>query len=324
MFITLMVLVNVLFASDIEEAIEVTASSSQSQEVEVVYHTFSELLTDLRKTQRKTLNRPSSQDEGSDGCCCAPAKSCKTCCCTDMKTVTRIFWTVTANTTWTITALSDYVRRSMIPLAALGQYDKDTREKLLTWIGILQIVSEICDTIHDFSSARITAREKKLMAMHQHRKKEKEYARTRALKKCAEDTLPNLMLEQSKLTGLQAKHLKKLYDPTSHTLTAIEEQLAEATDITGCEKWYNKTRQCFWIKSYPVFWVLGTGLSMAQMLIIATDLIKPKDMIVLSILIIAVEALQYFSKRMKHIGQDETYQTTKLRKDYKLDEDSIV
>ena len=63
---------------------------------------------------------------------------------------------------------------------------------------------------------------------------------------------------------------------------------------------------------------------MAQMLVIATDLVKSEDLLALSILIISVEALQYFSKRMKHIGQDETYQTTKLRKDYSLDEDSIV
>ncbi|MBX3458210.1 MAG: hypothetical protein KF820_07640 [Candidatus Paracaedibacteraceae bacterium] len=324
MFVTLIVLMNVLFASDIEDQIEVAASSSQSQEVEVVYHTLSELLTDLRKTQRQALNRPSSQDEDSDGCCCAPAQSCHTCCCNELKVVTRIFWTVAANTTWTITALSDYVRRSMIPLAALGQYDKNTREKLLTWIGILQVISETCETIHDFSSERLTARERKLMAMHEQRKREKEYARTKALRKCTDGTLSKLGLEQGKISGLQARQLRKLYEPTSHALTAVEEELADEMDLTGCERWYNKTRQCFWKKSYPVFWVLGIGLSMAQMLVIATDLVKSEDLLALSILIISVEALQYFSKRMKHIGQDETYQTTKLRKDYSLDEDSIV
>ncbi|MBX3486384.1 MAG: hypothetical protein KF798_00565 [Candidatus Paracaedibacteraceae bacterium] len=322
MLIKLIILINLLFASDIEEQIEDDLASAQQIQV---YHTLPELLTDLRKNQRRTLHRPSSADDGSSYCCCCPSEpSCKTCCGTEFKVVTRIFWTVAANTSWTMTALSDYVRRSMIPLAALGKYDKTTREKLLTWIGILQVISETCETIHDFSTERLTTREKKLMKMHEQRKREKEYARTKALRKCTDGTLSTLGLEQDTLSGLQAKQLKRLYDPQSHALTAIEEQLTEATELTGCERSYNKTRLCFWTKSYPVFWVLGVGLSMAQMLVIATDLVKSEDLLTLSILIISVEALQYFSKRMKHIGQEETYQNTKFRKDYSLDDESLV
>lgn len=319
MFFKLILAINFLFASDIEEEMAPVASSS-SHDIEqglpskdVAYHTVADLITDLRREQRKELRRLNSAESDA---CCGPAKTCRACCCTEWKVLTRFFWTVTASTTWTITALTDYVRRSMIPLAALGQFDKDTQDMLLTWIGILQVISETCEVIHDFSTLNATAKEKKLTQLHLNRKLEKKYLQHKALRACAQGTIPHLRLGQDTLSNMEAKHLRRLYEPESRALTALEEELAEGMELTGCERGYQSALRFFWVKSYPVFWVLGVGLAMAQMLVIATDLVQDKDTLALSILILSVEALQYFSKRMKNYGMEEEYQEKKLRKRY--------
>ena len=319
MFFKIILLINFLFASDMEEEmIPVASSSSQSKEQDIsseetTYPTVADLITDLRKEQRKELRRSNSAESDA---CCGPAKTCRACCCTEWKVLKRIFWTLTGSTTWTITALTDYARRSMIPLAALGQFDKKTQDKLLTWIGILQIISETFEVIHDFSTQHAITNEKKLTQLHLDRKLEKEYLRSKALRACAQGTIPHLRLEQGALSPLDAKHLRRLYEPKSRAMKAIEEKLAEEMELTGCERGYKSTQRFFWVKSYPVFWVLGVGLAMAQMLVIATDLVQEKDTLALSILILSVEALQYFSKRMKTMGMEENHQENKLRKVY--------
>lgn len=317
MFCKLILAINILFASDVEMSPIASSSSHEIEQEhasdEITYHTVTDLITALRKEQRKELHR--SQQAERDACC-GPAHRCRACCCTEWTVFKRVFWTISASTTWTITALTDYVRRSMIPLAALGKYDKGTRDTLLTWIGILQVVSETCEIIHDFSTQHATATQKKLTALHKKRKNEKEYVRARALRACVQKTLPNLRLSQPTINGFEAKRLRQLYEPNSRSIQAIEEELADKMNLTGCERGYQSATRCFWVKSYPVFWVFGVGLAMAEMLIIATDLVQESDRLPLTILILAVEALQYFSKRMKHIGQDTTYEENKLRKKY--------
>lgn len=310
MKIIVIFLLNFLWAAELEHQ---TDHSSSSSEI-VVYSTVSDLLTALTKKQQKELRRQGRIAE--ENACCAPAKSCHIFCCTEWKIVTRLFWSVTSKATWTITALTDYARRTLIPLAALGQFDTTTRDTFLTWIGILQIASETCEAICDFSSQRMTLREKDLTQRYQRKKQEKEYARLKALQRCVNRTIPNLALEQSALTALDAKRLRALYEPQSKRLQSIEDNLVTAMELTGCEHGFSKASGFFWTKSQPVFWVFGIGLAMAQMLVIATDLVAPEDTISLAILILTIEVLQYFSKRMKHIGMDEEYQQSKFRKKY--------
>jgi hypothetical protein len=321
MFCKIILLINFLFASDVEMG---PIASSSSHEIEqghasdeITYHTVTDLLTALRKEQRKEQRKELRRSQQAErDACCGPAQSCRACCCTEWKVLTRFFWTVTASTTWTVTALTDYVRRSMIPLAALGQFDKPTQDMLLTWIGILQVVSETCEVIHDFSTQHATATQKKWTQLHLSRKLEKEYLRSKALRACAKRTIPHLRLDQDGLSPIEAKHLRRLYEPESRALKAVEEELAERMELTGCERGYQSAMRFFWVKSYPVFWVLGVGLAMAQMLVIATDLVQDEDTLALSILILTVEALQYFSKRMKNMGMNTEYQENKLRKRY--------
>lgn len=275
------------------------------------YQSLHDLIKDLTKTPHRADNnlRGSSQTPAS--------------CCHKTKTGLRIFWTVTRNTSWTITSLANYARRSMIPLAALGQYNKETRETLLTCIGILQIISETTEATYDYSSTQLIKREKKLTKLHLQYKEEKEVARDKALAKCVQKTLPNLRLQSNHLSHLGTKNLRRLYDPQSRHLSELEDQLTTHTDITSCEKAYEKARVAFWTKSYPAFWIIGVGLSLTQILVVATGLLDSDDTLPLGILLIAVEALKYFSERMKHIGQEEEYQKNKLRKDYSPADDMV-
>lgn len=322
MLCKLLIIFNLLCAQDSDH--EASRFESRSTTEEQVYSSIPELLQALSRTQRQTLKRTTNTSDGTRNCC-GITGGFHACVCGEVKIIARLFWTITKNTTWTISSLSNYIRRSMIPLVAFGEYDKTLKDKLLMAIGILQIVSETTEAIYDFSSNRLTTREKQLTTLHRQRKEEKKYAETKALIKLTQGTIPHLKMTETELTNMQAKRLRRLYEPESRALSAIEKELAEETQLTGCEGMYNRIRLTFWTKSYPVFWIVGVGLSLAQMLVIASDLADSKQTLTLAILLISIEALKYFSDRMKHIGQDEDFHHHKLRKIYEdPDADDMV
>lgn len=271
-----------------------------------------ELMQPLLRNLRKNHNE---NPEHINSCCCY--KTCGVKCCGEVNICARVFWTITQGATSTLASISNYVRRSIIPLAAFGDFDTDLREKLLTWIAILQAVGETSETIHDYAVSRAIASQKTLRKLDELYLKEKEKAQIKALSKCVECTTPKLCITSNiPITMHEASALRRLYYPQSTQMSNIETEMERLTDLTGCEKVYYNSSKCFWTNTYPFWWFAEVALCLTQLIIVVLDTTHQDDAsLTLPILLIASEVIHYFCNSMKHYSQEKTYETYKFRKD---------
>lgn len=259
-------------------------------------------------------NVSDSEQEEVTGCCCF-SKGCCIKCRGEMNILSRTFWTVSQSISSSLASLSHYARRSIIPLAAFGNFAKGTTDNLLIWIAILQTVGESCEIIHDFGVTKAIRTQKRLKNLDEQYEQEKQRKQDKALIKCAECTTPKLRITTLSNVDIQdSDALRELYNPVpSRQMNTLAAEMRKMTDLTGCEKGFYSLSKCFWTNTYSFFWFAEVALSLTQLIIVVADM-SQKDALTLSILLMITEAAHYFCNRMKHTAQDKTFETYKFRK----------
>ncbi|WP_139016835.1 hypothetical protein [Candidatus Odyssella thessalonicensis] len=279
-----------------------------------LYLSLYDLLQPMLTTLTKEAAEKEDLEEQITRACCI--KFCGIKCFSEFHILSRVFWTFTQAGTSTLASLSNYGRRSLIPLAAFGGFDAEVKDNLLLWIAILQTIGETCETIQDYAITKAIRHQKNLRDLEKRYDQEIERKQTKALAKCVKNTTPKLhinALTPIKLEDINA--LKQLYHPRSERITSLEKEMQQLTDLTLCEKIYYTASDLFWHNTYPFFWFAEVALSLAQLVIVIADLSSEEAAsLTLSILLVATEAAQYFCNSMKYYSEQKTYENYKFRK----------
>lgn len=283
-------------------------------ESDSVYLSLYDLLQPVLTAVNKDAAEEEDLEEQITGDCCI--KCCGFKRFSEFHILSRVFWTFTQAGTSTLASLSNYGRRSLIPLAAFGGFDAEVKDNLLLWVAILQTIGETCETIHDYAITKAIRHQKNLRNLEKRYDQEIERKQTKALAKCVKNTTPKLhinALTPIKLEEINA--LKQLYHPHSERITHLEKEMQRLTDLTLCEKIYYTASDLFWHNTYPFFWFAEVALSLAQLVIVIADLSSEEaTSLTLSILLVATEAAQYFCNSMKYYSEQKTYENYKFRK----------
>lgn len=292
---------------------KIDESTQEMSGEEIIVVPLHELMQPLVKNLSKNHDK---EDDLVDSCCCYKPCGTQQQCCGQINICARVFWTITQGATSTLASLSHYARRSIIPLAAFGDFDAELREKLLIWIAILQTIGETSETIHDYAVSRAIASQKNLRKLDELHQEEKERVQIKALSKCMEYTTPKLCITSNLPIQMnQARALKTLYYPQSTQMLKLATEMERLTDLTGCEKVYYKTSKCFWTNTYPFWWFAEVALGLTQLIIVVMDTAQSDNAaLTLPILLIASEVMHYFCNSMKHYSQEKTFETYKFRK----------